>query len=189
MKTANSIITAFWVAGSLVLGFALIFSFFGLFNSIESFDNVYSILTRRPWSLLFGLLFSAAGIFYIFMTLTTLRRNQYIAFENPSGEVTISVAAVEDFVYRTAKDFVEVKELYPSIKAKNNGVSICIRAVFWSGANIPEVTEKMQNEVKRQVQSILGIENIANVEIKVSKIETKGTELSPKTDLFEEETY
>jgi uncharacterized alkaline shock family protein YloU len=65
-----------------------------------------------------------------------------------------------------------------------------MRAVFWSGVNIPEVTERIQSEIKKQVQSILGIENIVNVEIKVSKIESRGTEhLTPKTDLFEQEKF
>jgi len=187
MKVAHSLIIAFWTAFSIVFGGALIFSFFGLFHASESLGNIFELLPHSPWSLLIGIFFLVMGGLFIFLTLKGMRQEQYIAFENPNGEVTISVAAVEDFVYRTVKQFVEIKEVYPSIRPLNDGVSIGIQAVLWSGVNIPDVTEQIQGEVKKQVQTILGIENIADVQIKVTRIETRGTELSPKTDLFEEE--
>lgn len=189
MKIINTFITIFWITTTFVLGLSLVFSFFGLFDSKESLNNVFQVLTQSPWSLFFGLFFLVIASAFIFLSLQALRKERYIAFENPNGEVTISVKAVEDFIYRITKDFVEIKEIHPSIASKNDGVSIGIQAVLWSGANIPEVTERIQTEVKKQVQTILGIENIANVEIKVTRIETRGTELSPKTDLFEEENY
>lgn len=173
-----------------VLGGALVCSFFGLLGTSESLSNMAQFMGQAPWNLLFGIFFLFVSSLFIFLTVLSIRREQYIAFDNPSGEVTISVAAVEDFVYRTAKEFGELKEIHPTIRPKNEGVSIGMRAVFWSGVNIPEVTERIQSEIKKQVQSILGIENIVNVEIKVSKIESRGTEhLTPKTDLFEQEKF
>ncbi len=189
MKIVHSLINAVWAVGSLFFGGMLICAFFNLFEAPLSLENGATFLFSDPWTLLFGLLSVFMGGFFIVSSLLALRKEQYIAFENPSGEVTISVAAVEEFVLRTAKAFIEIKELYPSIIPKNDGVSIQIKAVLWSGANIPEVTEKVQLEVKKQVQSILGIENISSVEIKVTKIETKGTELPPKKDLFDDEQF
>lgn len=189
MKIVHSLISAFWAASSLFIGGMLICGFFGLFNALTSLETSVTLVLNAPWSLIFGVLIFGLGLLFVVSTLLKFKKEQYIAFENPNGEVTISVAAVEDFVLRTAKNFVEIKELHPIIIPKNDGVSIQIKAVLWAGFNIPEITEKVQNEVKKQVQTILGIENIANVEIKVTKIESKGTELSPKTDLFENEEF
>lgn len=186
MKALISIITAFWAALSILLGACLIASVFGLFGAQETLTQSAGALGEFPLNLILGILLLALGVLFVFATLKGLRGEQYIAFENPNGEVTISVAAVEDFVYRLAKEFVEIKEVHPAIIPKNEGVSIQIRAILWSGVNIPDITEKIQTEIKTQVQTILGIENIANVEIKVTKIESRGLELGPKTDLFEE---
>lgn len=189
MRVVSSLINAFWTAGSLFFGATLVCTFLNLFGAKESLQNSASFVFTSPWSLVFGIFSFTLGLVFIVATLWSLRKEQYIAFENPSGEVTISVAAVEEFVLKTGKEFLEIKELYPSIVPKKDGVSILIKAVLWGGFNIPEVTEKVQHEVKKQVQTILGIENISQVEMKVTKIETKGTELPIKKDLFDDEQF
>jgi len=188
MKSVQSIILAFWIAGTFVLGSALLASFFGMTFAALTLENIFSFITRSPWPLIFGILFLAVSLAFIFFALRDLRKDQYIAFDNPNGAVTISVKAVEDFIYRIVKDYGEIKELFPKIRPQNEGVSIQIELILWAGTHIPDITERIQAEVKKQTQSMLGIENIANVEIKVTKIETRAAaDLTPKTDLFEED--
>ena len=107
---------------------------------------------------------------YIYFKSKIARAEPSIAFDNPDGEVSISIRAIEDFVGRVGKDFAEVKSLEPSVIARREGVQISLRVELWSGPNIPKLTERIQNVIKSQVQNIIGIENVQSITLNVSKI-------------------
>ncbi len=128
------------------------------------------------------------GIFFTFVYIRSrmARQEPSIAFDNPDGEVSISIRAIEDFVGRIGRDFAEVKTLEPFIVAKREGVQILLKVELWSGPNIPKLTERMQNVVKSQVQNILGIENVQSVTLSVSKIiaRDKDYQMPAQPDIF-----
>jgi uncharacterized alkaline shock family protein YloU len=104
------------------------------------------------------------------ITLNKIQKERTIAFENPDGQVLISLSAIEDFVKRSLKDMPEVKELRPGVRAGKKGVSVLARVTLFSDVNIPETTEKIQHIVKSKVQDLLGIEEPVNIKIHVVKI-------------------
>ncbi len=126
---------------------------------------------------------------YIYIKSRMSRQEPSIAFDNPDGEVSISLRAIEDFVGRIGRDFSEVKNLEPSIIAKRDGVEIVLKGELWSGSNIPKLTERIQNLVKSQVQNILGIENVHSVTLSVSKIvgRDKDYQMPAQPDIFSEQ--
>ncbi len=125
-----------------------------------------------------GLLLVLINLMVIQITMGKIQREKTIAFENPDGQVTISLTAIEDFIKRALKQLPEVKELRPSVKAGKKGIKIINRVTLFSDINIPETTERIQNIVKTRVQDMLGVEEPINIRVHVVKIVHK--EEAPK---------
>ena len=125
-----------------------------------------------------GALLVLISTMVIQITMGNIKREKTIAFENPDGQVTISLTAIEDFIKRALKQLPEVKELRPSVKAGKKGIKIINRVTLYSDINIPETTERIQNIVKSRVQDMLGVEEPINIRVHVVKIVHK--EEAPK---------
>jgi len=117
-----------------------------------------------------GALLILISIMVVNIAMGTIRRERTIAFENPDGQVTISLTAIEDFIKRAIKQLPEVKELRPNVRAGKKGISIINRVVLFSDINIPETTEKIQGIVKTRVQDMLGVDEPINIKVHVIKI-------------------
>lgn len=107
------------------------------------------------------------------ITVGIVHKEKTIAFENPDGQVTISLTAIEDFIKRSMKQLPEVKESRPNVRASKKGITIINRVVLFSDINIPETTEKIQNIVKTRVQDMLGVEEPVEILVNVTKIAHK----------------
>jgi len=135
-----------------------------------------------------GALTLAATLLYLFLKVKDSQHDATIAFDNPDGEVCISMTAIEDFVIRVGREFSEIKTMEPKIKARKEGVDISLKVELWAGMNLPKMTESLQNLVKSQVQNILGIENVHSVEVMVHKIISRDKDhlMPTQSDMFHE---
>lgn len=102
--------------------------------------------------------------------LGKFQRERTIAFATSSGQVTISLSAVEDLVRRLAGVIPEVKELRPNVVANKKGIIVDMRVVLRSEANIPELTSRLQDIAKSKIQEVLGLEEQIIIKIHVAKI-------------------
>jgi len=158
----------FLVTGCVLIGISLnVISMDTLLSGIE---YAYTTLNGQLIVGLTGLLLIIYSLFAIQITLGNLQREKTIAFENPSGRVTISLSAIEDFIKRTAIQMPELKELRPNVTANKKGIHIVNRVVIFSDTNIPNATEKMQNILKAKIQEMLGIEEPINIKMHIAKI-------------------
>jgi uncharacterized alkaline shock family protein YloU len=98
------------------------------------------------------------------------RKERTIAFENPSGEVSVSLSAMEDLLRRMITQIPEVREIRPNIIATKKGLDVEIRLVLRSEVNIPEMTLRLQNMVRDKIQDAIGIEEKVNIHVHVIKI-------------------
>jgi uncharacterized alkaline shock family protein YloU len=126
-----------------------------------------------------GVLLLFISMMVIQITMGKIQREKTIAFENPDGQVTISLTAIEDFIKRALKQLPEVKELRPYVKAGKKGIKIINRVTLYSDINIPETTERIQNIVKSRVQDMLGVEEPINIRVHVVKIVHKEEAAKP----------
>lgn len=165
--------------GSIILSFSLHLVEFNdiVFKLNEMYTNFDAriILTVSGISLiLIALLFSQ-------ITSSRIEREKTIAFNNPSGQVTITLFAVEDLIRRIGQDLPQVKELRPDVIAtKKKGLQVKIRLVLKSETNIPEFTAQLQEIIKNRLQEILGIDEEVVVKIHVAKILTQQEKQSKK---------
>jgi hypothetical protein len=137
---------------------------------VDTVTMIYSAANIRLIIGLTGLLLILISLMVLQITMGKIQREKTIAFENPDGQVTISLTAIEDFIKRAVRQLPEVKELRPSVKASKKGITIVNRVVLFSDINIPETTEKIQNIVKMRVQDMLGVEEPINIRVHVIKI-------------------
>ena len=117
-----------------------------------------------------GSLLIFISIMVVQITVGVIKKERTIAFENPDGQVTISLTAIEDFIKRAMKQLPEVKESRPHVRVSKKGIVIVNKVVLFSDINIPETTEKIQNIVKSRVQDMLGVEESVEIIINVTKI-------------------
>ncbi len=118
-----------------------------------------------------GILLIVISISFAQFILGRFQREKTIAFPTASGEVTIALSAVEDLIRRLAGIIPEIKELRPDVIAtKKGGITVDLRVVLKEEANIPELTERLQEITKSKIQEVLGIEEQITIRIHVAKI-------------------
>ena len=145
---------------------------------IDSLNSMYSSSNTRLILGVTGILLIFISMMVVQITMGKIKREKTIAFENPDGQVTISLSAIEDFIKRALKQLPEVKELRPNVRAGKKGIIIINRVTLFSDVNIPDMTEKIQNIVKTRVQEMLGVEEPITIRVHVVKIVHK--EETPK---------
>jgi len=144
------------------------------FNSIiDTFNTIYSNTDVRLILGITGGLLIFISLAVVQITVGIIQKEKTIAFENPDGQVTISLTAIEDFIKKSMKQLPEVKEARPSVRASKKGITIINKVVLFSDTNIPETTEKIQGMLKSRVQDMLGVEEPVEIQVNVTKIAHK----------------
>ena len=87
---------------------------------------------------------------------------------------SVSLTAMEDLVRRAISMVPEVKDVRSSITAGKKGLSINSRLVLNADVNIPEMTSRLQDLVKRKIQDTIGIEETVVVRVHIVKITPEG---------------
>ena len=165
--------------------------------ALESFDSVINIVGYLAHANNIRIGMALTGFFLILVNISIaqlsigkLQRHKTIAFENPYGQVTLSLAAIEDYIKKLTHKMSEVKEIKSSIFAGKSGIEVIAKTMLYSDVNIPDVTEKIQNEIRLRLEEMLGIEEPISIKIHVTKIlqREKGVE-QKKEDITQETEY
>lgn len=163
----------FYVAITLFLVFLILILVFNVFpfNDIMNFIGViyYNSNFQVAYFVVALALLILNHIFWGTIT-GNQQRGKLIAFDNPSGRVTVSLSAIEDLIQRVVARASEVKEVRSNIIAGKKGLEVMIRLVLNADINIPELTSHLQELVKRKIQDIIGIEETVVVKVDVTKI-------------------
>jgi uncharacterized alkaline shock family protein YloU len=175
----------FVAVGSLVISFAM-----GYITP----QTINDLVSRIPMDLDIRLIIIMIGAGIIVISLAIMQlafgsshQEKSIAFSNPNGQVTVSLTAVEDFVRRLGREFKEIQELRAQAKVKKNNITITCKTFLLQDLSIPEITQKIQDTIKKRVHKLLGEEQEIRVEINVVKI-TEKNKRSNKNEEDEEPT-
>jgi uncharacterized alkaline shock family protein YloU len=141
---------------------------------IETINNwlgyLYSSFQTRFIFSSVGALLILISISFAQLILGKIQREKTIAFSNPSGEITISLSAVEDLIVRLIRSLAEIKDVKPDVIATKKGIEIDLRISLKSEVNIPEFTAQLQEMIKGKMEEILGVEEPIIVRIHITKI-------------------
>jgi len=98
------------------------------------------------------------------------KRDRYLSFDSEGGTVSISTAAICDYVAKLAQEFPSVARLTPRVIPRRNMIDITVDLRVKAGPNIHEVCELMQQRVRESVTNGLGISQIGRIEVSVKDI-------------------
>ena len=161
-------VTIIWLTSLAVM----LFIFHVLdFDTVQQFlALVYSDGKAR--AIVFGI---TCGIIFMSFVLENLiygrrRKERTIAFDNPGGRVAVSLSALEDLIKRLTVHIPAIKEIRPTVLAIKKGLDIDIKLVLRAEANIPDLTTRLQDLVRRKIEEAIAMEGKINVRIYVVKI-------------------
>ena len=117
-----------------------------------------------------GAVFVILGIILSSRGFKGITGSKLITFQNPDGEVTVSLSAIENYVARVAKEIPGIKDIKSKVAVNKRGIKVVSAIAIEAGTNIPEVTESIQMIVKGKIQDMIGVEEAVNIEMRVSKI-------------------
>lgn len=167
----------------LIVGFLLFAALIagGLFLLATAFQG------DEPWTLLVdslqerrieAILITIVALFGVLLyALTSFRlpeKDQYLAYDVEGGTVSISLAAVQNFVARIADEFASVGKLEPTLKAKNGAIDVTLDVVIKSGSQIPELCKMLQDRTRQIIREKVGVSEVSDVRVRVKEI-TGGT--------------
>lgn len=169
----------FYSAVLILIGLALIVISitFSLKNNPVQLQDIDKLIIYLQNSSSTRVIIGLSGILLILISswfaeiiLGRFQREKTIAFPTASGEVTIALSAVEDLIKRLAGLIPQIKELRPDVIASKKGIIVDLRVILRSEANIPELTERLQEITRSKIQEVLGIEEQIIIKIHVLKI-------------------
>lgn len=174
MRIFNKIIVFFYTLFFSLIGVCLIFIALhlgGRINLSVLFEHVIKY-PNLPWIVsLSGILLILVSLSLASISFKKFQSEKTIGYSTGEGQVIISLSAIEDFIRRLTAQMPEVKELRSEVFVTRRGIEIESRVTLWSSSDIPDVTERMQSNIKNQVQKLLaGIEKPVLVNIHVTKI-------------------
>ena len=174
--------------GGLIIWFSL--HWLNLEDIFSLLKLVYTDPNLRLITGFSGLLLILISFSFFQLILGKIQKERTIAFNNPSGQVSVSLSAVEDFVKRLTSQMPEIKESRPHVIVDKKGIQIMLNVILRETINIPEITLRLQELIKAKVQDILGVEETISVTIHVVKIVTAEDKKEKKkiSDIQKEET-
>jgi uncharacterized alkaline shock family protein YloU len=175
MKLVTSLGVFFYTIVFLVIGGFLITLALGWLTA----EDVYKIVEYMQLNLNSRIITGLAGFLLIIINISLgqlilgrIEKEKTIAFNTPSGQVTIALQAVEDLIKRLTQNFSEIKETRPYVIANKRGVEVNLKIVLQNESNIPDLTSHLQEMIKTKIQEMLGIEEQITVKVHVAKIIT-----------------
>lgn len=173
MKKLNDFFAWLYIMFTVVVGIFLVLSVSGWLGLRGNAELAISGLLSSSNGLWAGLLLIIIGLLLMALRIRANTGGRSISFDNPEGEVTISIKAVEDFVRKIGNDYSQVLDIIPTVLPARDGVKIVARTTLMAGINVPRLAETIQREIKTRMQNVLGIENVTGVEVNVSKLVAK----------------
>ena len=177
MRTVTAIGIFFYMVLSFLIGGGLIAFALNWLNA----QDIYKVIEYMQISLnskiitgLVGFLLILISVFLAQLILGRMEKEKTIAFNTPTGQVTIALSAVEDLIKRLTQNFPEIKEMRPNVVASKRGVEVKLRVILQSEVNIPDLISHLQEIIKTKIQEMLGIEEQITVKVHVAKIITYG---------------
>lgn len=176
MKIQNVIILFYLflsvIIGALMVGFSLHLIEIG--NLTFHINELYYNNNARIALATTGIALVGLALFFVQATSERREREKTIAFNNPSGQVTITLFAVEDLIRKISHELPQIKELRPDVVAtKKRGLQVRVRLILKSAVNIPTFTTQLQAMIQNRMQETLGIDEQITVKIHIAKILTQ----------------
>ncbi|RQD76535.1 MAG: alkaline shock response membrane anchor protein AmaP, partial [Candidatus Syntrophonatronum acetioxidans] len=123
----------------------------------QELESIFSNIYGSWQGAAAGLIIVIIGLWAFSKTLKTKESPRVIYKSTSLGQYMISFAALESMVIKAAKNIEGFKDLQPGIIARDNKLSVQIKGSIAEGYQIPDLCEKVQEEVKNYLEEMSGI--------------------------------
>lgn len=191
MGFIKRIISLLYMVLMVVAGLTLIAISFNFISASRIIDAINLVNTAAGGQIavaVLGAILIVVGILAPIRTAKKTKKSRSITFQNPDGEVTVSISAIEDYVKKVAKDIPDISNVKSRVYFNRKGINIISEVTIKAGSNIPEITERIQLAVKSKVQSMIGVEESINMSLHINKISGDSQMNEPQFQGEEEQT-
>ncbi|MGE5307620.1 MAG: alkaline shock response membrane anchor protein AmaP [Deltaproteobacteria bacterium] len=142
---------------------------------LDRINNLLSSLLTSPNTRiavgLSGLLLILISISFAQLILNRFSREKTIGVPTASGELTISLSAIEDLIKHFTVILPEIKEIRPDVIAAKKRIIVNLRVVLKSETNLLDLTNRLQEITKAKIQEVLeGLDLEIVLKIHIAKI-------------------
>ncbi|HHT70073.1 MAG: alkaline shock response membrane anchor protein AmaP [bacterium] len=116
----------------------------------------------------------AIGLRLIRLSLARRKVLGALVARSELGEISITVAAVENMVQRTALQVAGIREVRPAVVAQPEGVAVRIKAWVEKEANVPELAEEVQEILSSHLKEVAGL-TATSISVEVQGVGTEPT--------------
>jgi uncharacterized alkaline shock family protein YloU len=127
-------------------------------------------LEDLPFAISFAAALLAIVLLWVLTGLRMRRAHRYLRFDNPGGEVRVSLEAVADYLRRIGRDQPALLGVRPSIERVGGSLRVELACKIRAGASIPEMSRDLQERVRQSVVSRLGLSDVESVRITIREI-------------------
>ncbi len=125
----------------------------------------------------------ASVLFVLIWMLSSVPRReraQFLTFENPGGEVRVSLDAIRDYVARLSGEFGEIVSMRPAVSTRRDQLRVNVECRVRSGTQIPVFTRAFQERVRESLQTDLGLTDLPAIGVTVRQIVGGATAPRPR---------
>ncbi len=126
--------------------------------------------------------------FILFKQFSFFDDDKIVEFDNPSGRVSLPIRALEDLIKRVVAKQLEIKDAKASIRIARKALKVQIRLTLASEVNIPDITARIQDLVKKKLQDAIGLDESINVTVYVGRILPQRMKDLPRTAKDDDDT-
>ncbi|GAB7386830.1 hypothetical protein BSNK01_06660 [Bacillaceae bacterium] len=160
---------------SAILSLAFIVLMFVGFRVVPE-ETVHNLVAALYVQASFGLVLSAVSLLFLLagfkMIFAVLRRSPKpppVRQRTELGDIRISLETIENLAKKAALKVRGIQELKAQVKPLESGLFIALKVMVDGDTPIPELTERLQMNVKHHLETIAGIE-VAEVTVHVDNV-------------------
>lgn len=164
MKTFNRLLIFIFALLIGATSLVTLFMALGWTTPLDYLNHVFNSLNNRWVIGITSLFLFLAALYLCFRGFGKNSILQTKIINNDTGEISITLAAVEALVKKAAFQIKGVREVKPLIRLTPDGIAIFMKTGMQPGTMIPQAAEELQLAVKGYLEQTAGLKI---VEIKV----------------------
>lgn len=125
---------------------------------------------NRPIAGGIGIALLCLGVIFLLSAIPKKKQQQYLSFDGEEGTVSISTAAIAEYIARVAGEFPSIVRMKPEVVPCRNSINVHAYVQIKDGPDIHEVCELLQKRIREMLAGSLGITDVRKVEVSVKEI-------------------
>ncbi|MCR6545956.1 alkaline shock response membrane anchor protein AmaP [Dehalobacterium formicoaceticum] len=169
MKLLNKILTLIFYLIIGIISLITLLMTLGWTTPLQYLNEVFNAFNTR-W--IIGVTAALVLIGALYLLVSAFLRDPVFNVKitsNETGEISITMPAVEALVKKAAFQIKGVKEVKPLIKHTGDGIALFLKVSMQPGTIIPQSAEELQTLVKEYLDQVAGL-SVAEIKVLITHV-------------------